>query len=133
MTDPRLDPAAAALLASLEEAAQGLSFPSEADRPIAPFVLAAAGEPTPEAVCVAAGLCEGARVEELSVRELFDPVVESAGAAEADRLRALVALLEGALEGARAYRVGEVELRLFAIGRHASGAWIGVETSAVET
>lgn len=125
----------------LAKATEGLSFHSESDAPIAPYHWSGeAGEaPSAEAVIRAAGKKAGTPVEEESIHDLFDPVTEEQSfwsdddRAEAARYKALVALLEEALTEIRVYRVGEVDIDVYVIGKLASGEWMGVSTHVVET
>jgi hypothetical protein len=127
-----------ATLSSIEEAARGLLFPSESDRPLVPYRFGLE-EPTPEAVLRARGLPAETPVEEISVASFFEGVTEAPeGApaeedATAERFRALVALLERELAELRVLRVGKVEIDALVLGRHPSGQWIGVSTQLVET
>ena len=126
---------APSLLDRIEELSRGLLFPSESDFPYTPLSWGA-GEPTPEAVIAALGLAEGTPIEVVTVAELFAPLMDvTAGASEeeATRYRALVALFETELEGARALRVGAVDIDIHVLGRDPTGTWIGLKTHAVET
>lgn len=126
---------APSLLDRIEELSRGLLFPSESDFPYTPQSWGA-GEPTPEAVIAALGLAEGTPIEVVTVAELFAPLVDvTAGASEeeATRYRALVALFETELVGARALRVGAVDIDIHVLGRDPTGTWIGLRTHAVET
>lgn len=51
----------------------------------------------------------------------------------AGRFRHLVSLLTETLTGTPAYRVGEVDIAIFVVGRGAGGDWLGVRTRVVET
>jgi len=125
-------------LSSFEEAARGLLFPSESDRPLLPYRFGPE-EPTPEAVLRARGLPAGTPVEEVSLASFFEGVTqapEGAAAEEdatAERFRALVALLERELTELRVLRVGKVDIDALVLGRHPSGEWIGLSTQLVET
>ncbi|UQA58364.1 nuclease A inhibitor family protein [Polyangium aurulentum] len=126
-----------ATLSSIEEAARGLLFPSESDRPLLPYRFGPE-EPTPEAVLRARGLPAETPVEEVSLASFFEGVTQAPeGAAEedatAERFRALVALLERELTELRVLRVGKVDIDALVLGRHPSGEWIGVSTQLVET
>lgn len=111
-----------ALLERIEKAAEGLLYPSETDAPLEPFVLEE--EPSPEVLRKTAHLGDEAPVEAISLEEFLEPLGDEAHP---------LAEVFGALEGARAYRVGKVDIAAFALGRHASGAFLGVRTRLVET
>jgi hypothetical protein len=128
------------IVRALEEAASGLLFPSETDAPIAPLELtlkdAQGDELSPEALLGAQGLPEGTRVETLSAEELFAPFLE-AGDDDSQKYQRLLAILNGELTGVRAYRAptrdDPTTIDVFILGRHSSGAWIGLKTRVVET
>ncbi|WP_437691478.1 nuclease A inhibitor family protein [Sorangium sp. So ce176] len=126
------------LLASLQEAAQGLLFPSESDHPLHPTRWDADAS-SPAALLAAEGLAADTAVEVTTVGDFFAPVLEppeeagEGAQAEAGRYRRLVDLLERELTDLRVYRVGRVEIDVHVLGRHPSGAWIGVKTKVVET
>ncbi|WP_437679716.1 nuclease A inhibitor family protein [Sorangium sp. So ce131] len=126
------------LLASLEEAAQGLLFPSESDHPLRPFRWAG-DAPSPAALLAAQGLAAETPVEVTTAGDLFAPVLEppdgagDAALADAARYRRLVDLLERHLTDLRVYRAGRVDIDVILLGRHASGAWLGLRTKVVET
>jgi hypothetical protein len=135
-----MNASAADILRALEETAAGLLFPSETDAPIAPVELtlkdAQGDELSTEALLQAQGLPEGTRVETLSAEELFAPMIE-AGDEDAQKYKRLLAILNGELTGVRAYRAptrdDATTLDVFILGRHPSGAWLGLKTKVVET
>ena len=121
--------------AAISKASAGLAYPSESD---APFDLvrwdAASGDPSPATV---AGLGGGtgrrkARpVQEVSVDEFFAALAETDDAAE---FKALEQALRKALTDLRVYRVGgSAQVDIYALGRAASGEWLGLHTTSVET
>lgn len=126
------------LLAALEEAAQDLLFPSESDHPLRPARWDADAS-SPAALLTAEGLAADTAVEVTTVGDLFAPVLDppaeagEAAQAEAARYRRLVDLLERHLTDLRVYRVGRVDIDVHVVGRHPSGAWLGLKTKVVET
>jgi hypothetical protein len=125
-------------LHTIGEAAQGLLFPSESDFPIEPFFFGVR-EPTPEDLLAHQGLAGDTPVEETTFECFFEGLTEASKEASgteretAARFRSLKVLLEQNLEDLRVYRVGEVDIEVFVLGRHPSGTWLGVKTNAVET
>lgn len=117
------------LLRRLDAAASGLLVPSESDHPLTPFSWPA-GDPTPDAV--AAAVSPGAPVEQIPPDALFSPLI-APGDAEAARFQTLLDLLRAHLDDLRVYRVGRVDIDCLVLGRHASGAWLGLRTRVVET
>ncbi|XXX79886.1 nuclease A inhibitor family protein [Sorangium sp. So ce134] len=126
------------LLASLGEAAQNLLFPSESDHPLEPF-RSRGDASSPAALRAAEGLAAETPVEVTTVADLFAPVLDppedagEAALAEAGRYRRLVDLLERDLTDLRVYRAGSVDIDVYVVGRHPSGAWLGLKTKVVET
>lgn len=135
----RRPPSSAAIFHALGRAAAGLLFPSESDAPLTPYRWAGAGEPTPAALREALALAPETPVETVTARDFFAGVTEAPEGASAEeraqaaRFHALVELLSGALADLRVYRVGAVDVDAFVLGRHPSGAWLGLRTHLVET
>ncbi|MDI1451794.1 nuclease A inhibitor family protein [Polyangium sp. 6x1] len=119
------------LMQSIEEATAGLLFPSESDFPIEAYRFGEE-EPTPGAVLRARSLPPDTPIEEATVASFFEGLVEGDDDA-AGRFRALVDLLQRELTELRVYRVGKVDIEALVLGRHPSGAWLGVTTKLVET
>jgi hypothetical protein len=139
MTPRALTPAE--LRGALATATTGLLFPSESDSPLTPYTWTAQGvaPPSPEALREALGRPPETRVEIEEAEDFFEGLTEPRrGAtaeekAEAARFRALARLLEQQLTDLRVYRVGEVDVDIYLLGHHPSGAWLGLRTHAVET
>jgi hypothetical protein len=128
------------LLDELREAAAGLSMMSESDYPVEVIRWEArAGGVTPELLRAAAGAETSAPITEQSAAEFFrvataEPAWKSeAELATARRFQRLLGLLEENLEELRAYRVGEINIPVYVVGRAPSGSLIGVSTRVVET
>ncbi|WP_437736108.1 nuclease A inhibitor family protein [Sorangium sp. So ce1335] len=126
------------LLAALQEAAQDLLFPSESDHPLQPARWGVDAS-SPAALLAAEGLAADTAVEVTTVDDFFAPVLEApeeageAALAAAGRYQRLVDLLERHLTDLRVYRVGRVDIDVHVVGRHPSGAWLGLKTKVVET
>src|SRR3954467_5753899 len=129
----------ASLSGRLKSLTEGLSYQSESDYPVEPYVRKA-GEGTPSAEEFAAGR-EG---EDAAVRELdFDSFFGNYTAeqdwwgederAVAKKFQALVAFLKTNLKEIKVYRVGDVEADVYIVGKTASGDFAGVKTKIVET
>lgn len=129
---------ATTLLQSLEDATRGLLYPSESDFPIEPFDFGEA-EPSAEALLTLRKLGPDTHVDDPTLDAFFEgltQVFEEASdddQATAKRFQTLRSLLEDNLEDLRIYRLGNVDMELFVLGRHASGRWMGVRTNVVET
>ena len=127
------------LCAELKEATRGLLWMSESDYPFEVVRWEAAKELSPERMRKMAGQDERATVEERTIAAFFRVAAgeqEWKGAAElalAKRYRTLVRLLEENLKEASVYRVGEINIVVYIVGRSEEGNWLGVSTRVVET
>lgn len=128
----------ATLLQTIGEATKDLLFPSESDFPIEPFDFGDA-EPTAEGLRKALGKDETAAVEDTTLAEVFEGLTSAADDASesekesARRFANVVQVLEANLKDVRGYRIGKTEIDVVVLGRHESGAWLGVKTKVVET
>lgn len=127
------------LFEELGRACEGLTFMSESDYPVEPVRWDGSVTLSHERLRELAGLPPGAPVGEVSVGDFFRVAAgeqEWKGEAElatAGRFQRLVRLLEGNLEELKVYRLGEINLRVYAVGRARGGGWLGVQTRVVET
>ena len=129
------------VLAEIGRAAEGLLFMSEADYPLAPFRLEGSGgeEPTEARLCQLAGRPEGTRVEVVTPEKFFGvAAAEKAWKGEAElatarRFQNLLRVLKAELADLRVYRVGEIDISVYVLGRSEGGSWLGVSTRAIET
>jgi hypothetical protein len=120
--------------AAISKASAGLAYPSESD---APFDLvrwdAAKGDPSPATIAALGG--KGKRkarpVQEVPAAEFFAALAETDDAA---KFRALEQTLGKAVADLRVYRVGgSPKIDIYVLGRAASGEWLGLHTTSVET
>jgi hypothetical protein len=120
---------------AIQKAAAGLLYPSESD---APFDLvrwdSSKGDPSPATVAAVAG-GKGKRkarpVDEVSPDEFFAALAETDDAA---KFKALEQTLNKVLTDMRVYRVGgSARVDIYILGRAASGEWLGLHTTSVET
>jgi hypothetical protein len=132
-------PSATHLIAELEQAVQGLLVPSETDAPLCAFLWPQPLPFSPQTLLAAAGLPASTPVEESSPQRFFAPRVteqegmDAAERATAARFRALQRLLKERLKDLRVYRVGQVEIQIWIVGRTPSGRVAGLTTLVVET
>jgi hypothetical protein len=123
----------------LKEAVEGLTFMSEADYPLEVVRWDATEAPTHERLRRQARLTVEAPVEEVSVDHFFRVAAgEQAwkGAAQiatARRFQRLVRLLKENLADLKVYRLGEIKIQVYVVGRGSEGDWLGVATRVVET
>jgi len=127
------------LFGALEEATEGLLYMSESDYPVEVIRWYGSEQLSPDYLRKIAGADSSAAVEESTMEELFRvPAGEQewkgeAQLAEAQRYQRLRKLLEENLTGIKVYRVGEINIGVYALGKSAEGNWLGVSTRAVET
>lgn len=127
------------LLGALQEATAGLFYMSESDYPFEEIRWDGSEQLSPEYLRRAAGADSSAKVEESDLEEFFRvPAGEQewkgeAQLAEARRYQRLLSLLEENLEDIKVCRVGEINIRVYVVGKSDEGNWMGVSTRAVET
>lgn len=127
------------LMSELEEAARGLMLMSESDHPLEVFKWEGDAELTQDFLRAQAEGEEDAHVEERNAREVFraaasEPEWKRGAELEtARRFQKLLRLMEVNLEDLAAYRVGEINMAVFIVGRAPSGNLIGLKTRVVET
>lgn len=119
---------AAPILKQLQAAAKDLLFPSESEAPVEAFTWPGEGAETPEAALRANARVEGAAVERVTLAQLSRTIPkESRG-----DFKPLLDLL-GKLKDVTVFKVGEVNVAVYVVGRAADGQYAGVRTEVVET
>ena len=129
------------ILAEIGRAAEGLLYMSETDAPLEPVrvEVEGGGEPGERQLRELAGKPADAPVEVFDTKRFFRAAVSEdewkgeSELADARRFQNLVRVLTGELSGVRVYRVGEVQIRAYVLGKSPSGSWLGVSTLLVET
>jgi hypothetical protein len=128
------------LCAELREATRGLLFMSESDYPFEVVRWEGIGELTPECILrQMSGHDATAAVEERTLADFFRVAAgeqEWKGEGElslAKKYQSLVRLLEENLKGVSVYRVGEINIGVYIVGRSVEGNWVGVSTRVIET
>ena len=122
---------------ALQAVCKGLLWPSEADCPIE-VIHWPASDLTAQAQVKHAGAAPTAPVETVPLADLFRNVVREQswfGAAEtlqAQRFQTLQQIL-AELKDPQAYRLGEVEVTVYAMGQLTDGSYLGIKTQMVET
>ncbi len=130
-----------ALRGKVREAAAGLRYVSESDHPLEWVRFPASGEGAiaVDAFREAAGIPAETPVHRLTVEEFFRSQIEDvdpadeAGRRAAEGFKRLRETLLADLRYAAAFRVGEVEIRAYVVGRAEDGALAGVSTELLET
>ena len=144
-------------LAALRDAAKGLLFMSESDKPVKPFLWKgdaksgdgaksepASGPFSEAALKTCAKIPDGATIKPLTVEEFFKPTTEKQDwfgpdeTANAERFQALVDVLQKNLTDLTVCRVegGEADksiVDVYVVGKTTGGDWAGVSTQLVET
>jgi hypothetical protein len=127
------------LFGALTEATQGLFFMSESDYPLEVIRWNGPEQLSPEYLRNVVGADSSTKVEESNLEEFFRvPAGEQEWKseeqlAEARKYQRLRQLLEENLTGIRVYRVGEINIGVYVVGRSAEGNWSGISTRVVET
>lgn len=123
------------ILTELARAADGLWYMSESDYPLEPVRLEGPGEPSQGRLRELAGAGADARVETRSLEDFFrDAAAVRAGARPTPAsFGAVLRALGENLTDIRVYRIGDVNIAIYALGRSARGNWLGVSTRVVET
>lgn len=139
MAEPSSAAPDAGLRARLTEAAEGLTYTSESDRPFEFFFLPGAGDEPPGAEAFGRLIGAAGAVEERSLDEFFMRHIETSDPydTETQRIRpryeALRQTLRTALRGTTTYRTGRVEVQCYVVGGDGRGNLAGLRTVAIET
>lgn len=127
------------IIDELKRITEGLLFMSEADYPFEIVYLKGEGEPDPRHLRERAGMAADAAVETGSVDEFFraatsEPEWKKGGElATARKYQSLVRLLKDNLNDLRVFRIGEINIPVYILGKSSEGNWIGLATRVVET
>jgi purine-nucleoside phosphorylase len=127
--------------ATLEAAAEGLLYPSESDYPFTYFTWGEAQTDnlSEDQVRELAGQPEDAAVETISLEKLFKPLTEIKDWYEAEdkenvkRFEELQETIQRVLHTVQVFRVGEIEIDVYIVGKDPQGNWAGLKTISVET
>ena len=115
-------------MAILADAVNGLLYPSESDSPFEVFRWPGTGDDPIKIAFALRG--KNGPVTEQTLTEFF---AELEAGDDADRFKKLHALLATTLSGLRVFRIGEVEVDVYLIGKAKAGDWCGLNTKSVET
>lgn len=108
----------------MEQAAAGLLVMSESDYPLELIRWNGATEITPEHLCSVSGRPPGTPIGETDLAGFFH---------SSERFRAVVNALENNLSGVRIYKVGEINIPVYIVGRSPAGNWLGLSTRLIQT
>lgn len=117
------------MIEQLRRASEGLVYPSESDAPFEPFRWdrRTAGTTTDQAV---AKVAQRRPVRETTLGEFF---AELEASEDGEQYTALRKTLEGCLRDVRVFRIGEINVDIYVVGKTATGGWAGLHTTSVET
>ena len=115
-------------LAILADATKGLLYPSESDTPFEPFRRPSTEQDPLKTVLALRG--KSGPVTEQTAAEFFAELEDGNDAA---RFKKLHTLLTTTLSNLRVFRIGEVEVDIYLIGKIKAGEWCGLRTKSVET
>jgi Nuclease A inhibitor-like protein len=129
-----------AVIDQLRKVTEGLLYQSESDEPFETFSWERIGKSLgKEAILQASGNDPSTPTNEVPVDQFFadlttpeDRHTEEEKAVAA-KYRTLLGTLKGALSELRVFKIGEVNVSIYIVGKTASGRWTGVKTKAVET
>ena len=128
--------------AQLETLASDLFFASESDCPLTVTQVGGAGDAADldaPALLAALGKPGSSPVEQVTVDDFFgyaaqeQPWHTAQERVNVTRYQALLKFLSTALQGARVFRIGSIEIDAYALGKSSDGKWLGVATKLVET
>jgi histidine triad (HIT) family protein len=118
------------VLAALRKASKGLSYTSETDAPLEPFLWPDSAPLTSKHLLELAGAEEGTAVEEETLDDFFYAVP----AEDKPQFDKLAAVLKEQLTGIKVFKVGdEAEKEVYIVGHPRDGQWAGLKTTVVET
>lgn len=136
MSDSTPNPA----VQTLQDAAQGLLFPSETDAPLLPFFWpqAAPAAPTPELVAQQTKVPADAPIKSQSIARFFAPATKEEEwhndeeREQVRRFRHLLEVIQATLKDVKAFRIGETDIDVYIVGSVQDGL-AGLQTKVVET
>lgn len=125
------------IIAELARAADGLWYMSESDYPLETVHLDGTDDPGDEGLRKLVAAPADARVETRGLEEFFRDGaavrMTERGAGEPASFDGIVQTLKENLEDIRVYRIGEINIPVYILGRSGSGNWLGLLTRVVET
>lgn len=127
------------LVEQIREASKGLYYTSETDAPIEAFAGSKADAVTQENLLGQIGKAPDSPVEERNFDDFFAPLTElqdwfgDEEKATAAKFAGLRDLLKNNLTDLNVFKIGSIELDIYAVGLDAHGNLTGIKTKAVET
>ena len=121
------------IIEELRRLTEGLLWMSESDYPFETVCWEGLPEISAQFLRSLSGQAEDAPVEITSVDEFFRVVVSEESRQEAKRYRGLAQTLKDNLDELKVYRVGQINIPVYIIGRNKTGNWLGISSRVVET
>jgi len=127
------------LFIRIATACEGLVYVSETDAPVTPYAAPTSDARLPDIILQHTGRPSDEYIEEEPFTKFFGRLSEIRDwYGEREMLRAkkfleLQKLLEEDLGGLKVFRLGRIQIDIFAVGLDKNGLLIGVSTNAVET
>ena len=126
------------ILAGLGRAAAGLFYMSESDYPFETVCFGISENIGTELLRELAGRGADARVKVMNLEEFLRDAAtvelpRGGGPARPASFQDIVRTLRQHLSDIRVYRVGEINIQVFILGKSGSGSWLGLSTRIVET
>jgi Nuclease A inhibitor-like protein len=127
-------------LQALKAATDGLLYMSETDEPFE-LVHWHSSEPnlTSASLRKHIGKSSSAPVEEVDLEEFFQDLIEDQdwhdekAKRAVQQYRQLLVVLKQNLADLKVFKIGEVQIDIYLIGRATDGDWAGIKTAAIET
>jgi len=126
-------------VAALKRSTKGLLYMSESDEPFETVTWKDAKGPlTREKLLVLSGHDPGTKIEEVDLDEFFRDLLEAdddddEARKSAAKYKALIKTIKDNLDDPKVFRVGEVEVEIYIVGRTQNRDWAGLKTTATET
>lgn len=133
------EPKKNALIKQIQKAVKGLCYTSETDAPVEAFMGTTAAAVTQENLLGQIGKASDSPVEERNFDDFFAPLIElqdwfgDEEKATAAKFAGLRDLLKNNLTDLNVFKIGSIELDIYAVGLDAHGNLTGIKTKAVET
>ena len=128
----------AEIIDRLTQATVDLLWSSESDYPVEIVTWSQGTQLTPEAL-VGDSDDANLEIESMTLTDLFAPILaiedwyEAAELAQVDRYTNLLQAIDTNLADVQVFRVGEVEMAIYIVGKTAAGDLVGLKTHVVET
>lgn len=129
------------LIDSLKEASRDLMFQSESDYPVEPFFMELEDKESisGEDILKAMGYPDDTQIESVEFENFFkNAVKEQSWHSDEEkeivkRFQKLVHILKTNLKDIKVFKIGNIELDVYVIGKSESGYFSGIKTKVVET